>query len=415
MCDTLCLAHSGGMLFAKNSDRPVNEAQIIEVLAPHRRSPSSRLRTQYLDIDDPGDGLLTVVSRPTWLWGAEHAVNAAGVAIGNEKVWTTDDPRTTAPALLGMDLVRLVGERATTADGAVDLLTAQLEQWGQGGSGEHDADEPYWSSFLVADPAQAWVVETSGRSWVAEPLPVGSAEGGGSISNRLTLADRWTRSSADIAVGTNWQSRLSTEVPTAVADHRLAATRTLVASPSAERTPAALVAGLRDHGTGPWGAPGAPDARGLSPAAPVPDGLGDDLSGVTVCMHVRDYQCTTATMVANLPSDPHAPLRLWAAIGPPCCTGVLPGVMVRQGTPEAVIAPALGDPSLWAAASRAARDAEVQGPEGQEALTELRRRVGTIEAEAWAEADDLEDRQASTRQWQTATHRWGQALLEAFA
>ena len=33
------------------------------------------------------------------------------MAIGNEKIWTIDDPRTLPRALLGMDLVRLGLER----------------------------------------------------------------------------------------------------------------------------------------------------------------------------------------------------------------------------------------------------------------------------------------------------------------
>ena len=68
------------------------------------------LDTQYLRVPDPG-ACAFVGSHPTWLWGAEHGVNEHGVAIGNEKIWTVDDPACAPPALLGMDLVRLGLER----------------------------------------------------------------------------------------------------------------------------------------------------------------------------------------------------------------------------------------------------------------------------------------------------------------
>src|SRR4051812_39529202 len=104
MCDTLCVHSGDGLLFAKNSDRPPDEPQVIRTF-PSRR-PGSTLATQYLTVPDPGAYAL-VGSQPTWLWGLEHGVNEHGVVIGNEKVWTTSRPRSRPPALIGMDLVRL--------------------------------------------------------------------------------------------------------------------------------------------------------------------------------------------------------------------------------------------------------------------------------------------------------------------
>ena len=107
MCDSLCIVRPVGTLFAKNSDRPVGEAQVVEW---HPSRPSSgSVRTQYLELDDAG-ACAVVGSRPTWLWGFEHGVNEHRVAIGNERVWTRDDPLTGPPALIGMDLVRLASD-----------------------------------------------------------------------------------------------------------------------------------------------------------------------------------------------------------------------------------------------------------------------------------------------------------------
>ncbi|MCU1457803.1 MAG: hypothetical protein JWL73_1895, partial [Actinomycetia bacterium] len=139
MCDTLCVVGSERTLFAKNSDRPVGEIQVVEQLAA-RREPTP-LRTQYLTIE-PADAYALTGSRPTWLWGFEHGVNEHRLAIGNEKIWTTDRPREGAPALLGMDLVRLGLERSRSADEALAVMTTLLERHGQGGSGEPHRDEP---------------------------------------------------------------------------------------------------------------------------------------------------------------------------------------------------------------------------------------------------------------------------------
>src|SRR6478672_57424 len=139
MCDTFCVRRPDRMLFAKNSDRPASEVQVVE--SRERRAPG-KVQTQYLTLPDPG-AAAAIVSRPTWLRGAEHGINEHRVAIGNEKIWTVDDPRHEPPALLGMDLVSLVLDRARDADDALAVLTALLAEHGQGGSGEADRDAPY--------------------------------------------------------------------------------------------------------------------------------------------------------------------------------------------------------------------------------------------------------------------------------
>src|SRR5690606_1289037 len=136
-------------------------------------------------------------------------------------------------------------------------------------------DGPYWSSFLIVDGRSGWVLETSGRSWVAQPVGDGAA-----ISNRLTLTTGWTRSSPDVAPGTNWDERRAPDAPTGIPHHPLAATRASVA-PGPDLTPADLVAPPPQPGTrprGPAGAAAAPpppppreahdDGAGDAPAAP---------------------------------------------------------------------------------------------------------------------------------------------------
>lgn len=368
MCDTLCLVGPERTLFAKNSDRPPHEVQLVE--GHRRRPPGGTWRTQYLELPDAG-AAAAMLSRPEWLRGCEHGVNEHGVAIGNEKVWTVDDARALPPALLGMDLVRLALEQATTADEAFELLTGLLERHGQGGTGEQDHDEPYFSSFLIADRTSGWVVETSNRTWAAR-----SVRDGASISNRISITTDWTRASDDVPPGRDFQSWRDPKAPTGIADHRLAATMGFLAAATdtsgPNATAADMVATLRHHGTRPWGAP-----RRRGPVEPVPNDVHDDWSGVTVCMHVRDYQATTAAMVADLPRDPGAPLRAWVALGSPCASVFLP-VFPPLGVPAA-----LGESASWHRFA-ALRDRVEHDPD---ALAAVRAVLAPVEDELWDRAD----------------------------
>jgi secernin len=365
MCDTLCALRPQGALFAKNSNRPASEVQLIEPYA--RRSGGAPLNTQYLTLGDPGAAAL-VGSRPDWLWGLEHGVNEHRVAIGNEEIFTTLDPDSQPPALIGMDLVRLGLERGRTADEALDAMTALLAEHGQGGIANQINQDAYFSSFIIADPTTAWVLETSGRTWAARPVADTAA-----ISNRLTIRTDWTRASEDVPPGADFDGWRNPNAPTGHADVRLAASTACLDRGAATLTPADLVAHLRDHGQGPWGSP-ASDRSGVSPP---PTRLLADGTGFTPCFHVRGIQNTASSMVAELPADPEAPLRAWVAAGSPCVSLYVP-VFPPQAVPSA-----LGDPDVWRrfAALRARVEADGQ------ALTEIRAVLAPLEADLWREAD----------------------------
>ena len=120
MCDCLCAlgpaTDTGVTLFAKNSDRPPDEAQRVEWFPP--RTAAGRIRTTHVEIEGAArDTIGFVGSRPEWAWGVEHGVNEAGVAIGNETIFTRLDPRDVPPGLIGIDLVRLGLERAPCRTG----------------------------------------------------------------------------------------------------------------------------------------------------------------------------------------------------------------------------------------------------------------------------------------------------------
>ncbi len=294
----------GVALFAKNSDRPPTEPQVVE-WQPPRQEPTTI--TTYLSIPGfAGETFGVLGSRPAWMWGMEHGVNTAGVAVGNETIFTTLDPRLFPPALVGMDLVRLALERAGTASVAVEVMTSLLERHGQGGSGHRDADRPYWSSFLIVDPTSAFVVETSGAEWMVEPVERARA-----ISNRTTIpsfdaAHRHPRQPVATLVDPRWQASCA------------------LLGGAQPITRAVLQSHLRSH-------------------------VGGE-DGWTVCMHVDGIEATTASMVARLPTAGGGPPLAWVLLGSPCRSLYVPLVV---GQP-------LGELPCWerfAALNRSARPA----------------------------------------------------------
>lgn len=66
---------------------------------------------------------------------------------------------------------RLGLERSSTAEEALDVICGLLERYGQGGPcSETDEGFRYHNSFLIADSTCAWILETSGKNWVAEQV-----------------------------------------------------------------------------------------------------------------------------------------------------------------------------------------------------------------------------------------------------
>jgi hypothetical protein len=96
-------------------------------------------------------------------------------------------------------------------------------------------------------------------------------------------------------------------------------------------------------------------------------------------MHLRAFQNTTSSIVAELCADPNRPLRAWVGPGQPCVSVYVP-VFPPHAVPEA---PA--DPSVWHR-FEALRN-RVEGDGG--ALEAVRAVFGPLEAQLWAEADGV--------------------------
>jgi secernin len=95
--------------------------------------------------------------------------------------------------LTGTDLVRLALERGTRAEHAVDVIVELLQRHGQA-QAEHLAGESRHASFLVADPDQAFALETAGSCWAVDQVrTVRALSGGLSITGFADRHGHWLR------------------------------------------------------------------------------------------------------------------------------------------------------------------------------------------------------------------------------
>jgi len=186
MCDTFValpsVTRDGSMIFGKNSDREAAEVQLLEYHPECRHDPGETVSCTYMDIPQVEETHAVLISRPFWMWGAEIGANDRGVVIGNEAVFTRM-PVNKDTGLTGMDLLRLALERRSSAHGALETITELLDKYGQGGNGGYNNKGFYYhNSFLIADPNEAWVLETAGHLWAAKKV-----EDYYAISNGLTI------------------------------------------------------------------------------------------------------------------------------------------------------------------------------------------------------------------------------------
>lgn len=204
MCDTFVAVSgtkAGGVWFGKNSDREAGEAQFVEYLPAQTHEASGMVQCTHMAIPQAPQTYAVFLSRPFWMWGAEMGCNEYGLAIGNEAVFTRVEVEDSG--LTGMDLLRLALERTKTAEEAMDLITSLIGRYGQGGRcGYRQAGFRYHNAFILADPKEAWVLETAGRYWVAEKV-----RSQRSISNVLSIGrefDRIAEGTIDYAQKRGW-------------------------------------------------------------------------------------------------------------------------------------------------------------------------------------------------------------------
>lgn len=399
MCDTLvALAPEtprGKLLFAKNSDRERNEAQVLE-MHPSRRGGGD-LKLTYITLPEVAETHAVLISRPCWMWGAEMGANEHGVVIGNEALHSVI-PAQRRRALTGMDLVRLGLERGASAGEALAVIIDLLERHGQGGDCGHLGRFYYHNGFIIADAREAYVLETVGRDWVVEKVA-----GRRSLSNAYSIAAGWTDISAGLAARGAGRFDVAAQLideardATSFGRGRCARGQALLDGAKDRLDPAAMMAILRDHG----------EAVDWSP---------ENTVGRTICMHAASGPRRSQS-VASMVSEVWGERAVhWVTATSAPCTSLFKPVLFEAGPPP--VGPLPSDTydgqSLWWRHERLHRALLADHAAGMALIADER---DALEAAFRARIDGADDLAAVVddcwREAAEAEARWAAALTPA--
>ncbi len=208
-CDTIVAlpnsTSNNTTIFGKNSDRPKLESQPL-VQIPRIKNQSKYTECQFVKIPSTEISYAHVGSKPFWCWGYEHGFNEYQVVIGNEGLGT-HIPASSSPKLIGMEIVRLALERSKNAKEAVKIITDLISTHGQGVFQNNQNVRTYDNGYLIADPKEAYIIETAGHEWVVKKV-----EGTEGISNIHSIGTNWDNIS-DTAITTAKSLKLQIDSP----------------------------------------------------------------------------------------------------------------------------------------------------------------------------------------------------------
>lgn len=324
MCDTIvataAATKSGVTLFGKNSDREPDEVQNIVIVPRKQHKPGEMVKCTYISVPQAPETARVLLSQPFWMFGAEMGANEYGVMIGNEAIFTREKPSPTG--LTGMDLLRLALERGKSAREALDTIIKLLEEFGQGGNCGYRQKFLYMNSYLIADAAEAYVLECV-RSWWAWKKVTGVW----SISNVISLHNDFDAASPGLvenAVKKGWcrgradfdfKRCYSDPIITwgAAAHPRQACSGKALSQKHGGLTTADFFEILRDHG-------------GRT------DDFRPEKHGGTVCMHAADKLIRRSQSVASLVGNVSSRGQFYYVTGAanPCLSPFFP--IFSQGT-----------------------------------------------------------------------------------
>jgi secernin len=342
-------SRDGRLIFGKNSDRPAGEAQPLRMVPARDAGPA--LQLAYVAIDD-APSYAHLGAAPFWCWGYEFGVNERDVAIGNEAQFTRPWAEGVAAAkaghapeagIIGMELVRLGLERGGTATEALEVMTELLErygQWASGAFGKGPADGAYDNSYLIADPSTAWILETSGRDWVAREVTAGVY----SISNEPSIRTEYDRASASLVTNARERGWLVEGEPFDYAAAYTDPMTALQVSHMRQRRSTEMLRTAAAHG-----GVGLLDATSVLRdhfentflAGPYFNAARPDF--LTLCMHEHPagftWGNTAGSTVIQMRSDPDDLMVIWWTPLTPCVGAYIPLFLTGGELPASLLAP----------------------------------------------------------------------------
>ncbi len=382
-CDTLgvCASHSRvrSNMMAKNSDRPIAEAQPLVWFPAAVHASGEKLDCSGFVIPQAPRTYGVLGSKPYWIWGFEMGVNDRGVVIGNEAEYSRDFGKEKDEGLLGMDLLRLGLERGATAREALDVIVELLERYGQNHNANALHDARYENSFLIMDPREIWALETAGRRYAAKRVSAYHA-----VGNTYSIGENIDLASPDLeahARENGWlmpydrfdfAKAYSAPIPNLTLSTPRRRRVMQLAGMTEEHDFDTLKRIFRDHYEGELCAPRFGASSGVFP---------------TVCRHALnvDASQTAASMLVRYREGIGPVIR--QAYSQPCCSVYLPAY-VGLDMPEAMSRGdgAFDEKSLWWLTDRlnkiVALDYDRYAPAVHEAIRALEEWIETRAAEA---------------------------------
>jgi secernin len=302
----------GSTILGQNCNSQLDRPMRLSSTPASRHSVGEHVRTQFLELPQPRQTHRVFGVQPYDDWGYVHGLNERQVAVAC--VPLCDSLMHAEPALQGTDLVRLLLERCATALQAVDWLAELLAQYSQAIGPNFLENLARENIFLVADPAEAYVVETAGPFWVYQEIKEVRA-----VSDLRIIRQDWDRIAhglADHAYSRGWWPQDGTKLDFAGALgespllhpdalHRWGRATLYLQEQNGHIDGSFVRKILCDHETD------FPLSREQFPS---------------ICRHATEGSslATTLSMITSLRKEPSSLPMAWCCFGPPCSGIYLP-------------------------------------------------------------------------------------------